>query len=170
MCRVRKCPPPLHNRLKLKPGVTEAELDGLLRSQIVLQPVQELMKYQLIKSDDDNFRWAGCQAALNAVLNAQLHAIKQGPDQLPCGCARPLDRVVLLAPWDVLCLVKCSFGAQTAWLTVSAYGLQPFTHELLALICPAAWRLLQPDRHPCRQADGRPLPQTAHHGLYRAAG
>jgi hypothetical protein len=48
-------------RLKLKPGATEAELDNLLREQIVLQPVKELMKYQLVASDEDNYRYAGCR-------------------------------------------------------------------------------------------------------------
>jgi hypothetical protein len=43
------------HRVKLKPG-TEAELDALLRDQIVLQPVNELMKYQLIATDEDNYR------------------------------------------------------------------------------------------------------------------
>lgn len=46
----------LRTRLKLKPGATDAEVDALLRDQIVLQPVKELMKYQLIESDEDNFR------------------------------------------------------------------------------------------------------------------
>jgi hypothetical protein len=47
-------------RLRLKPGATEAELDNLLREQIVLQPVKELMKYQLVASDEDNYRYPGC--------------------------------------------------------------------------------------------------------------
>lgn len=41
--------------------MTEAELDGLLREQIVLKPVNELIKYQLIQSDEDSYRCAcGC--------------------------------------------------------------------------------------------------------------
>lgn len=43
-------------RLKLKPGSTEAEVDILLRDKVVLKPVQELMKFSLIESDEDNYR------------------------------------------------------------------------------------------------------------------
>lgn len=42
--------------MKLKPGLTEAELDACLRDQIVLQPVNELLKHQLIETDEDNYR------------------------------------------------------------------------------------------------------------------
>lgn len=53
-------------RVKLKPGLTEAELDVLLRDQIVLQPVQELMKYQLIETDEDNYRYSVAWHVLSA--------------------------------------------------------------------------------------------------------
>lgn len=56
-CAVLCAPPnPLH-RVKLKPGASEAELDAVLRDQIVLQPVKQLLKYQLVESDEDNYRW-----------------------------------------------------------------------------------------------------------------
>jgi hypothetical protein len=51
-------------RLKIKPGATEAEMDSLLREQIVLQPVKELMKYQLVASDEDNYRCTDCHSVL----------------------------------------------------------------------------------------------------------
>jgi hypothetical protein len=43
--------------VKLTPGASEAELDAMLRDQVVLKPVKELMKYQLVESDEDNYRW-----------------------------------------------------------------------------------------------------------------
>lgn len=41
---------------RVKPPTSEADLDGMLREQIVLKPVRELMKYQLVESDEDCFR------------------------------------------------------------------------------------------------------------------
>lgn len=54
MCSCTPCPPTA--RLKLKPGIGEAELDALLRDQLLMQQVAELMKYQLIESDEDSYR------------------------------------------------------------------------------------------------------------------
>lgn len=52
-------------RVKLKPGLTEAEVDACLRDQIVLQPVNELLKHQLIETDEDNYR-CGCACPLSS--------------------------------------------------------------------------------------------------------
>ncbi|WIA13166.1 hypothetical protein OEZ85_006758 [Tetradesmus obliquus] len=49
---------PQHYGLKVRPGMAEAELEGLLRDELVLKPVGQLMRYGLLATDEDSYSLA----------------------------------------------------------------------------------------------------------------
>ncbi|KAF8067393.1 MER3 [Scenedesmus sp. PABB004] len=46
---------PGHYGLRLRAGMSEAELDGVLKQALMMEPVQELLKYGLIATDEDSY-------------------------------------------------------------------------------------------------------------------
>eukprot|EP00775_Hariotina_reticulata_P011878 gene11878-12022_t len=55
------------DRLKIKAGMGDAELDSLLRQQLVMKPVSDLLRYKLIETDEDTY-------SLNATAAGKLMA------------------------------------------------------------------------------------------------
>lgn len=135
---------PQTRRLKLQAGISEAALDGLLRQELVMRPVADLLKYQLVRTDEDSFSLTSTPAG-----------------KLPYSPSQPSHRrlsqlfssLVVICPCCVLC--SCF----------------PSAADTQGCFLPVALHRLSIDRAMCcRQADGSPLPEARHHGRNCAAG
>eukprot|EP00878_Enallax_costatus_P042421 GHUV01049777.1.p1 GENE.GHUV01049777.1~~GHUV01049777.1.p1 ORF type:complete len:363 (+),score=112.88 GHUV01049777.1:73-1089(+) len=60
--RVRTNPSHYGLAHKLKPGMSQAELDGVLKSQLIMQPVSQLLEYGLATTDEDSYSLAATKA------------------------------------------------------------------------------------------------------------
>jgi hypothetical protein len=142
----RQCYPVLAGcvcSVKLKPGLTEAELDACLRDQIVLAPVNELLKYQLIETDEDNYRCAPAYALLTASESSCMQA-------------------------GILLQVDAAAG-----LSLKSTCLQCRAQRLRAAWCACCCALcccMQPGSHPRGEAHGCSLPEAQDHGGHHPAG